>query len=256
MKGETKAAFAGRSREFMGRRLKRFHNLLSEKLEELLTHRNKREESLALTHMVRIAVRELDDGRILEKDIKSVPKLLPTVPMLRRLGKIPDLKISDFKSLFLHSEWEIIRKSELFKVEQMMKSKLSTSLAFNDIDGFIKDLNEFSRVVESDTLSTECLTLKRQRLMFASWWKRQARVSAPMEPLKEFHKHIEESNVKETFNPFRILNLGNIPGSEEAMNHVGYDLAQKSWYWNSFPNITPDDLLERAGRDFVSLLNS
>jgi hypothetical protein len=256
LKGESKATFAGRSREFMGRRLKRFHNLLSEKLEELLTHENKREESLALTHLVRVTVRELDDDHILETDIKSIPKLLPTVPILRRLGKIPDLKIGDFKSLFLHSEWEIIRKSELFKVEQMMKDKLNNSIAFSDVQGFMKDLDEFQRSVSNDSLSTECLTIKRQRLMFASWWKRQARVSGPMEPLKEFHKHIDESNVKETFNPFTILNLGNIPGSEEAMSHVGYDKTQKSWYWTSFPSTTPDDLLERAGRDFVSLLNS
>jgi hypothetical protein len=169
VKGESKAAFSSRSREFMGRRLKRFHNMLSEKLEELFTHKSKREEALALTHMVRVAVRELDDERILEKDIRSIPKLLPTVPMLRRLGKVPDLKISDFKSLFLHSEWEIIRKSELFKVEQMLKCKLNNSLAFDDIEGFIKDLNEFAEVVEADSLSTECLVIKRQRLMFASW---------------------------------------------------------------------------------------
>jgi hypothetical protein len=256
MKGESKTAFASRTREFMGRRLKRFHNLLSEKLSELLTHQNKREESLALAHLVRVTVRDLDDDHILEKDIRSIPKLLPTVPVLRRLGKIPDLKIGDFKSLFLHSEWEIIRQSELFKVEQMMKDKLNNSLAFDDIQGFIDDLNGFQRTVSNDSLSTECLTIKRQRLMFASWWKRQARVTGPMEPLKEFHKHIDESNVKETFNPFRILNLGNIPGSEEGMSHIGYDKALKSWFWASFPSTKVDDLLERAGRDFVSLLNS
>jgi hypothetical protein len=256
VKGESKTAFAGRVREFMGRRLKRFHNLLSEKLMELLTHQNRREESLALTHLVRVTVKELDDDHMLEKDIKSVPKLLPTVPVLRRLGKIPDLKIGDFKSLFLHSEWEVIRTSELFKVEQMMKDKLNSSLIFDDVQGFIKDLNEFQRTVSNDSLSTECLAIKRQRLMFASWWKRQARVTGPMEPLKEFYKHIDESNVRETFNPFRILNLGCIQGSEEGMSHIGYDKAQKSWFWNSFSGSKPDDLLEKAGRDLVSLLNS
>jgi hypothetical protein len=256
MKGESKAAFSNRSREFMGRKVKRYHNMLSEKLEELFTHNNRREEGLALTHLVRVAVRELDDGRILERDIRSIPKLLPTVPMLRRLGKIPDLKISDFKSLFLHSEWEIIRTSQLLKIEEIIKVRLKTSLDFDDVQGFIDDLNDFQKTIQNDSLSSECLSLKRQRLMFASWWKRQARTTSPMDPLKEFHKHIDESNVKETFNPFRILNLGNIPGSEEALNHIGYDVTLKSWYWNSFPNTTADDLLEKAGREFVSLLNT
>jgi hypothetical protein len=256
VKGESKAAFSNRSREFMSRKLKRYHNLLSEKLEELFTHSSKREEALALTHLVRVAVKELDDDHILEKDIKSVPKLLPTVPMLRRLGKIPDLKVSDFRSLFLHSEWEIIKSSQLLKIEEIMKVKLKTSLDFDDVKGFIEDLERFQKTIKDDSLSNECLAIKRQRLMFASWWKRQSRVNAPMEPLKEFHKHIDESNVKETFNPFRILNLGNIPGSEEGLNHIGFDVTQKSWYWTSFSNTTPDDLLEKAGREFVSLLNS
>jgi hypothetical protein len=255
MKGESKSAFASRSREFMARRVKRYHNLLSERLQERLTHNNKREEALSLTHLVRVAVRELDDDHVLEMDIKSIPKLLPTVPVLRRLGKIPDIKIMDFKSLFLTSEWEIIKRSELFKIEQIMKDKLNTALVFNQVQSFIEDLHQFQQVVRDDSLSSECLTIKRQRLMFASWWKRSARGGQPMEPLKEFHKHIDESNVKETFNPFRILNLGNIPGSEEGLSHVGYDKAQKSWFWREFASTTSDDLLNKAGREFVSLLN-
>jgi hypothetical protein len=256
MKGESKAAFTNRSRDFMSRKLKRYHNLLSEKLEELFTHSSSREEALALTHLVRTAVKELDDDHVLEKDIRSIPKLLPTVPMLRRLGKIPDLKIGDFRSLFLHSEWEIIKDSQLLQIEETMKVKLKTSLDFDDVEGFLIDLERFQKTIKNDSLSSECLTIKRQRLMFASWWKRQSRVSSPMDPLKEFHKHIDESNVKETFNPFRVLTLGNIPGSEEAMSHIGFDVTQKSWYWTSFPNTIPGDLLDKAGREFVSLLNS
>jgi hypothetical protein len=257
-KGESKAAFNSRSREFMSRKIKRFHNLLSEKLEELFTHSSKREESLALTHLVRVSVRSLSGEGILEKDLKSIPKLLPTIPMMRRLGKIPDIKISDFKSLFLHSEWEIIKDSHLMKVEEILKSKLKTSLDFDDVDGFIKDMDEFQRTVRNDSLSNECLTIKRQRLMFASWWKRQARTGQPMDPLKEVHKHIDESNVKETFNPFRILILGNIPGSEEGMSHIGYDVTLKSWFWKTpvSSNTESVDLLDKAGREFAATLNS
>ena len=105
------------------------------------------------------------------------------------------------------------------------------SLDFDDVQGFLKDMDDFQRTVKNDSLSTECLTIKRQRLMFASWWKRQARTNSPMDPLKEVHKHIDEQNVKETFNPFRILILGNIPGSEEGMSHIGYDVTLKSWFW-------------------------
>jgi hypothetical protein len=257
-KGESKAAFNNRNRDFMNRKIKRFHNMLSEKLEELFVHSSKREEALALTHLVRDSVRTLSGEGILEKDLKSIPKLLPTVPMLRRLGKIPDIKISDFKSLFLHSEWEIIKDSQLVKIEEILKSKLKMSLDFDDVHGFLKDMDDFQRTVKNDSLSTECLTIKRQRLMFASWWKRQARTNSPMDPLKEVHKHIDEQNVKETFNPFRILILGNIPGSEEGMSHIGYDVTLKSWFWKPHDTSSTSgvDLLDKAGREFAAILNT
>lgn len=256
MKSESKAAYNGRVRDFMSRRLVRNHNKLSEHLMNLLTHRNKSEHALALTYSIRLGVRELAGRDQLGMDIKSIPKLVPTVAELRRLGKIPDLRIKEFKSIFSTAEWEVLNGSEVVKLESELKQRLQTAVVFDNVQGLIEDLNRIHELSQLDQLTRETLAIKRERLKFANWWKRTSRSNQAMDPYKEIHKHIDEEDVRKTFSPFRILVLGGIPGSEEGMSRITRDPVSGIWSWVERATTGCHVLLDQAGREFVTHLNT
>jgi hypothetical protein len=255
-KNETKSHFNKRLREHMSRRIMRNHNLLAKALEESFTHKNRREEALSLVHLIRKTVQKVS-GSILEKDIRSIPKLIPTADMLSRLGKLPDTGIKEFKSIFQESEWNIIKSSSLYTQEEKLKVLVKQSISFDQVGPFLDRLDEIRQEIRKDPLSSVIVSSKKKRLMFASWWKKNQTRDLPMNPLKEVHRHINEENVMDAFSPFTILVAGHIPLSEEGLTRVKFDTAQKVWYWDEHPGtkeLDPKEL-NTSGREFISYLN-
>jgi hypothetical protein len=255
-KGESKARYSARQREFLSKRVKRSHNILSQALQEVLTHNHRVEESLALVHLLRTACRDADLDT-LGKDIKTIPKLVPTALMLKRIGKIPDVKIKEFKTLFHDTEWNDIKSSQLYTAEERLKELMKTSISFDNIESFIQDLDDIRQLVHDDRLSSSVVSLKKKRLMYASWWKKTSPRDQPMEPLKEVHKFANDEKVIQTFSPFEIQVAANTPGAEEGLTRVKYDTSQKAWYWVEIPDTVGYDpsATNQAGREFVSVLN-
>jgi hypothetical protein len=255
-KGETRARFAARQREFLSKRVKRYHNMLSQSLQEVLTHKHKVEESLALVHLLRTAVRAADLD-VLGKDIKSIPKLVPTAAMLKRIGKIPDVRIKEFKTLYHECEWSSIKTSRLYQAEEELKDLMKTSISFENIELYIIQLDKLREIVKDDRLSSSVISVKKKRLMYASWWKRSVPRDQPMEPIKEVHKFANDEKVIQTFSPFDILLSANVDGAEEGLTRVQYDTSKKVWYWDLIPNTIGFDptVCNQAGREFVAVLN-
>jgi hypothetical protein len=255
-KGETRARFSSRQKDFLSKRVKRFHNMLSQSLQEVLTHGYKVEESLALVHLLRTAVRAADLD-VLGKDIKSIPKLIPTAAMLKRIGKIPDVKIKEFKTLYHDIEWSNVISSELYQAEEKLKELMKTSITFDNIEMYIKQLDDIREIVKKDRLSSAIISTKKKRLMYASWWKKSSPRDQPMEPIKEVHKFAGDEKVIQTFSPFDILLSSNVPGAEEGLTRVKYDTSKKVWYWDLIPDTFGYDptVSNQAGREFVAVLN-
>jgi len=256
-KNESKAKFSKRYRQFMSLRVNRYHNLLAKVLEDTFTHKHRREEALSLVHLIRTTVKELPSDSQLGKDIRSVPKMIPTVDMLRRLGKLPDLSIKEFNSMFYQSEWNIIKSSRLYKEEEALKKLLKEAISFDKVEGFLDTLTKMRESIAEDALSSVIVKVKKKRLMYASWWKSNQSRDLPMNPLREAHRHTDEENVKDTFFPFTILIADHTPLAEEGLTRIHYDASLKSWYWDDHPGsngVDPSDL-NRAGHELISYLN-
>jgi hypothetical protein len=256
-KNESKAQFNLRYREFMSLRVKRYHNLLSEALESAFTHKNRREEALSSTYLIREAINNLPNDDQLGKDIRSVPKLIPTVDMLKRIGKLPDVKIKEFNTMFYESEWNIIKSSRLYDREEALKKLVRSPISFESVEDFMRALDDIRKSIEEDQLSRKVLAVKKRRLMYSSWWKKDQTRGQPMNPLKEVHRRIDDESVRDAFSPFNILLAANKPGAEEGLSHVKYDKTQKTWYWDDLPDTVDFDpeSVNSSGREFVSYLN-
>jgi len=254
---ESKAAFERRKTEFMKQRIPRFHNILASAIKESLTHDKARDESLSLVYILRQTYQTLGDKSQIDFYLQSIQKLSPTVAQLRRLGKIPDLKIGEYRNLFLLSEWEEISESPLFKAEAEMKALLKQKITPQSVEDFFKEVFRISESAKADALSLSILEKKRSRLVKAAIWKRNSiRPDSKMDVIKDIRLHAADEDTLRVFSPFDILASANARGSEEGSTRVRYDSSNKLFFWDSRPEGLTCDRVEKAGRELVSLLNS
>jgi len=253
---EPKAAYERRKVEFMKSRIPRYHNLLAKAIQDSLVHKHAREESLSLTYLIRKAYTHCPNTSRIDEYILSIQKLSPTVAQLRRLGKIPDMKVGEFKNLFLLSEWEQISQSKLFKAETELKEKLKEKISPASFLRFYDDLRKLAEDVRENILAMTILETKKTRLVKATIWKRDSiRPNDTMNVLHNIHRHSGEEGILNTFSPFKLLAACNCRGSEEGLTRVKYDSNRKSFYWEEIPIEGSSEPVEKAGREFVALLN-
>jgi len=252
-KGEQKNAYQQRKRQQMRAPLKRSADNLRETLNSVLTHKNKTAHANALVYMIQVMCKSTDLS-FMEAWLKTCPRAIPTIPMLRRLGKIPDIAIKEFQSLFHLSEWSIIQGSLLYQTEDQLKLIVKKQVTLENLPMILKDLEERSQSVHKDVLSNTILQVKKDRLAKASSWKRNAK--GIVQPLQTAKTKLGEENVRATFSPQRILATANVTGASEIDASVEYDNSSRSWFAKqNFVERVSDRCLQ-AVNEYLFYLNS
>jgi hypothetical protein len=176
---------------------------------------------------------KLNETYYLEEFIKLHKRFTPTLQMLVFKGKLPDVKIGRYKTLFLHSEWNIVSGSSLFKAEELQKEvgRLGNSPA-TYLSEFIAKQDKLKESIEADLLSAEIKRVRQERLFLATKFKENSRSGAPLDMAREVFKNIHEPKVSSAFNPLRIpFAAGRIkttPG--EGITLLRYEESTDSYY--------------------------
>jgi len=257
-KQENKSDYNKRLKRLMTSPVQRNHSILARLLKDSLVHKHKSEEANALVYLLRNLVRKLDSTEVLQADLKSIEKLTPTHQMLGRLGRIPDINITAFKTMFHTSEWEAISGSNLYKGETELKKILSEKIIFDCLPNWIKRVDDLRESVKADALSKAVLESKRERLKISSVWKKQSDGRVAIEPIKELAKHRNDEKMVKAFSPFDLLVLANHSGSETGFTRVRYNLEKRVFAWakqDPDDDEVASDLVESAGREYVAALN-
>jgi hypothetical protein len=139
---ESADAFKRRQHNLMKSKVDRCHNLLSKAISEAMGKTEVSDFALSLTYLLRRTL-EIPAAKLnISSLIEQIPKLIPTYDMLRRLGRIPDSRILEFKSIFHCSEWEIVLSSQTSKLEKELKEMGRTPFSFSTVSTHIVRLKE------------------------------------------------------------------------------------------------------------------
>lgn len=234
--------------------LKRNDAILREVLKGYFTHKNAQAHANALVHMLQTVCREYD-LKFMVPVLRGAPKLVPTIQMLRRLGKVPDLTIKEFQSLFFRSEWKQIQRSRLYEAEAKLKEVLRTRITIDNLNEIIKSLGIQSEDIHKDVVSVSILSVKRKRLTKASSWKRSMPKTI-VSPIDMAKRKMDEEGTKDTFSPFEILAATSKVGAGEVPSMVKYDRDRKRFYAEENPPKNFDQECYEALVEYVSWLNS
>jgi hypothetical protein len=205
--------------------------LLRKAIMENLTHDLAKEHANALVHMLRVVCSKQDTSWFFMRHISHNDNLVPTIEMLKRIGKIPDLKIKEFRNLFHPREWIEVQNSVLYQEEQKIKELLKVKLKAESVFDFIKSLHEIDRRVKTDVLSNVILDVKHQRLGKAAAWKRKLdRPEDSVQVMSFARKKIRDEGVMELFSPTRILvSSGKYGAISELRSCIMYEPQSHSW---------------------------
>jgi len=249
---EPLSAFKKRRSDFFRQPLMRNDGLLRKTIKELLFHKQAQAHANALVHMLQIVCRKTD-LTFMEPLMKTIPKLVPTAAELQRIGRIPDVKIKEFKQLFHPSEWKMIMKSSIYNAETKMREFFKKELSHNNVAEEYTQLLSEHKTVNSDVLSQAVVSVKKERLAKMSQWK----AASPKDTVTLHHVryHILEEKVFETFSPHTILVAAGSRGASELPSHVKYDKEKRSYYFQDNESIF-SDAAKTAAEEYIVLLNS
>jgi hypothetical protein len=227
----SKSTYKALRKDHLKLPIKRNEALLREAIRENLTHNLAKEHANALVHMLRVVCQKQDMQFFIQRHISVNESLVPTVEMLRRLGKIPDLRIKEYKNLFHPREWTEVGNSPLFITEQRIKELLKTKLTAGNVASFLSEVSEIEKKVRQDTLSNVILDVKHQRLGKAAVWKKKSdRPGDPLQVMNYARRRIRDEGVLDTFSPNRVLvSSGKYGGISELRSCLTYDTQSRSW---------------------------
>lgn len=250
---EPKNVFKERQRQFFKLPISRHYGLLANALRGVVTTEKSVELSNALVHMLRTVLKS-SPGNYL-RWIRTIPKLVPTVNELQRLGKIPDIKIRNYKNIFTPEEWGKIVRSPLYESEVKTKQRLQKKLEADDVPSFLHEMKELGDSVETTPSSAVILAVKKKRLAHTSRWKKKA----PRETIVPFDKVKrtcrDDAEVVMAFAPWRILAAFGVKGADTADSRLTYSSKDRSWGFESYEDDGTDEV-NLAGASFAALLNS
>jgi hypothetical protein len=225
---ESKREYILRRQEHTKRPIIRNDAILRGAIKSLLTHKDAQAHANALVHMLKTTCKRSDLG-FMEAVIARTPKLIPTIPMLRRLGHIPDISIKEYQSLFHRTEWIAIQGSALYKAESQLKEILKTKITLDNLELVLADLRRLGEDIHKDILSVTSLSVKKKRLAKTAMWKRSMPRTV-VQPLEQAKLRIFDEGVFNTFSPFDILAAANYERAGELITYVRYNKVDKAWF--------------------------
>jgi len=225
---EKKGAYKKRLQAVLHARIIHNEARLRQLLSEKIVHEHRVEHANALVHSLRSICQKVD-LKFLEPTIQSNPKLVPSIGMLKRLGRVPDFTIREYKELFFPSEWRVIQTSELYRTEETMRQEFQRPVEMKDVERLLSLFNEFHTRVSRDRLSSAILQKKKDRLTKASSWKRES-AGEVVKPLETARRQFRDESVRSAFSPVDIFVAANEKGAAEIDSSIVYDTENKTYY--------------------------
>jgi hypothetical protein len=228
---EPKVKYKKRRLQHMRIPIKRNDTLLRESITDMLTHPLNKAHANALVHILNTVCEKTTLEHFASKYIASNESLIPSVEQLRRLGRIPDIRIKEFKNLFHSREWVEIQNSALFINEAKLKTLVKTKLKAENVRTFLNDIRDLERIIKEDAFSSVILDVKRQRLAKAAVWKRKSDSDEDtLQVLAFAKKRIRDDTNLEVFSPNKILvATGKYGGLSELRACIQYSAKDHTW---------------------------
>jgi hypothetical protein len=254
---ESDAHYKARRIEFLNAPIQRYPRKLALAIKGSLTHEHAEAHANALVHLLRVTFKRSRNKAWFEEYISRNHKLIPSMTELKRLGKLPDVKIKEFKNIFHPSEWRIVLGSRLLKADEELKDILKTKL--ESVEAVTASLNAMTRIrdeVEQDPVSVEALRLKKVRLGFASRWRKTLPRDIVLQVMKELPRHLNDDKVLDTFSPFSLGTAAGYAGSETAPSRLHYNVEDHIYQW-AVPSIGQHTSaeVESLGLEYAAALN-
>jgi hypothetical protein len=202
---ENKASYKKRKLQHMRIPIKRNDALLREHICDMLVHKHKKAHANALVYILEVICNRDNLNWFASRYISSNENLSPTVEQLRRLGRIPDIKIREYRNLFHIREWVEIQHSVLYETEVRMKELVKQKLIPTNVKQFYDSLIELEKRTKTDPFSATILEVKRLRLGKAAFWKRKGADDQSVQVMNLARRKIREENNMEVFSPQKVL---------------------------------------------------
>jgi hypothetical protein len=189
--------------------------------------------------------------------IAKEKRFTPTLTMLGIKGIIPDFKIKKYKSLFISSEIENIRGSEIEKSESKIGDLFKEQITYDRLPRLLRNVKELKDIVENEVLSMEIRRVKKERLLQASILKAKHK-KGPFNLNRAVGDNFIDTKVREAFNPFRLAFAEGVietaPGL--AVNVISYDDEKQIYYYidNEYNNGLDNGKVKSIALEFVAYL--
>jgi hypothetical protein len=184
-------------------------------------------------------------------------RFTPTLTMLGIKGVIPDFKIKKYKSLFLSSEIENIRDSEIEKAESKLGDLFKEQITYDRLPSLLRDVQKLKALIESDILSMEIRRVKKERLLQAANLKAKHK-KGTFNLNRAVADSLIDTKVREAFNPFRLAFseglIETAPGL--AINVILYNDETGSYYYsdNDYNNKLDNGRVKSIALEFIAYL--
>jgi hypothetical protein len=221
---------------------------------------NKDRMANAYCHLIRAAVESGLQTSVQFYRLNLIAKekrFTPSLTMLGIKGTIPDFKIKKYKSLFLSSEIENIRGSELEDAESALDGLFKTQLTYDTLPRLLRNVGELKTKVENEVLSMEIKKVKKERLLQASILKSKHK-KGTFNLNRAVATGLIDNKVREAFNPFRLAFSEGVietaPGL--AINTISYDEDKSIYYYidNEYNNSLDGGKVKAIAIEFVAYL--
>jgi len=195
--------------------------------------------------------------------IDAHKKFIPNITMFRINGYIPDVRIRQYKNLFLDVEWEeLTSHSSLFKLEEEVNGMLRKQLDHDEVLTTVIRLGEIGRQLRDSKISETVRNIRRDRIRIAGELKGASlkRKERSFTLANEIGNNLNSTNIREAFNPFRISFVAGriqLPPSE-CITGISWDEGKKLYTWTAPPatgNESSDRKVSAIGLAFVEFIN-
>jgi len=251
---EKKGVYKKRLQAVLHARIIHNEAKLRQLLSEKIVHEHRVEHANALVHSLR-SICQKTDLKFLEPIIRSNSKLVPSIGMLRRLGRVPDFTIREYKELFFPSEWRVIQSSELYRTEETLRQEFQKPVEMEDVERLLSLFNDFHTRISRDRLSSAILQKKKDRLTKASSWKREV-VGETVKPLDTARRQFRDESVRSAFSPVDIFVAANERGAAEIDSSIQYDAEHKSYYLREQIAEHSSEMVRAICNEIIAWLNS
>jgi hypothetical protein len=184
-------------------------------------------------------------------------RFTPTLTMLGIKGVIPDFKIKKYKSLFLSSELENIRDSQVEKCESKLQDLFKKQITYDELPSIIKDISKLRSLVDKEVLSAEIRRVKKERLLQASNLKSHHK-KGTFNLNRAVANSFVDTKVREAFNPFRLAfaegEIETAPGL--AINVIGFNDENQTYHYiqSEYNDKMDDGKVKAIALEFVAYL--